>query len=125
MSSAILLIAHGSRRQAANDDLRTLSSMLAERCPDAVIECAYLELTKPTIPQGMQACIDRGATRVRMLPYFLSAGAHVSNDLATYRRQFAAEYPDVDIRLCPPLGLHPKMVDILLDRLQQSADAGN
>lgn len=124
MSSAILLIAHGSRRPEANDDLRKLTAMLAERCPEEIIECAYLELAEPSIPQGMQACVDRGATRVRMLPYFLSAGAHVSDDLARFRRQFAESHPDLDIQLCPPIGLHPKMVDILLERLQESADAG-
>jgi sirohydrochlorin ferrochelatase len=122
MTSAILLIAHGSRRQQANDDLRQLAAMLAERCPGELIECAYLELAEPTIPQGMQACVDRGASRVRMLPYFLSAGAHVNDDLARYRRQFVEAYPEMDIRLCPPLGLHPKMIDILLERLQHSAD---
>lgn len=122
MTSAILLIAHGSRRQQANDDLRQLAAMLAERCPGEVIECSYLELAEPTIPQGMQACVDRGATRVRMLPYFLSAGAHVSDDLVRYRREFVEAYPDLDIRLCPPIGLHPKMVDILLNRLEQSTD---
>lgn len=125
MSSAILLIAHGSRRQEANDDLRQLAAMLAERCPHEIIECAYLELAEPSIPHGLQACLDRGATRVRMLPWFLSAGAHVCDDLARYRREFAEAYPDLEIRLCPPVGLHPKMVDILLERLQQSADAAS
>jgi len=117
MSSAILLIAHGSRRRAANDDLRELAKMMGERLPEEIIECAYLELAEPTIPQGMQACIEQGATSVRMLPYFLSAGAHVSDDLEQYRREFAAAYPAADVQLCPPIGLHPKLVDVLLERL--------
>jgi sirohydrochlorin ferrochelatase len=96
--------------------------MLSERCPREIIECAYLELAEPTIPQGMQACIERGARRVRMLPYFLSAGAHVSEDLTKYRREFAQAWPGVKVQLCPPIGLHDKMVEILLERLQQSAE---
>lgn len=120
MDSAILLIAHGSRLQAANDDLRHLAGMLAKRCPETLIECAYLELAEPTIPQGMQTCVDKGASRVQMLPYFLSAGTHVSNDLERYRRKFGEAHPDVTVTLCPPLGLHPALVDILLDRLQES-----
>lgn len=124
MSSAILLIAHGSRRQEANEDLRQLAAMLAERCPDEIIECAYLELAEPTIPQGLQGCVERGATQIRMLPWFLSAGTHVREDLAGYRREFAEAHPGLDIQLCPPIGLHPKMVDVLLERLQESADAG-
>lgn len=119
--SAILLIAHGSRRDTANDDLRQLAAMLSQRCPGEIIECAYLELAEPTIPQGMQACIERGAKRVRMLPYFLSAGTHVSNDLTRFGREFAQACPGVDVQICPPIGLHDKMLDILVERLQQSA----
>lgn len=125
MQAAILLIAHGSRRQAANDDLHQAARMLQQRCPDEIVECAYLELAEPTIPQGMAACVDRGATQVRMLPYFLSAGAHVSDDLADYCRRFAETYPGVEVRLCPPIGLHEKLIDILVQRSQETAQTGS
>ena len=120
MKSAILLVAHGSRLQAANDDLLRVAAMLAERCPDEIIECAYLELVEPTIPQGMAACAERGATRVKMLPYFLSAGSHVSRDLEASRQRFEQEYPSVEVLLCPPIGLHPLLIDVLLARLAES-----
>lgn len=120
MTSAILLIAHGSRRPQANEDLVKLAKMLAARIGEEVIEIAYLELAEPTIPRGLQACLDRGATKIRMLPYFLSEGAHVVSDLQRYRSQFVGEHPEVECRLCPPLGLHPKIVDVLLDRLGET-----
>lgn len=122
MSSAVLLIAHGSRRPAANEDLVRVADMMAARCPELIIECSYLELAQPTIPQGMRVCVERGARHVRMLPYFLSAGAHVSQDLEAYRKQFASEYPEIDVRLCPPIGLDPRLIEILVDRLEQSLD---
>jgi sirohydrochlorin ferrochelatase len=120
MNSAILLIAHGSRLQAANNDLLQIAEMLRKRFPDEIIECAYLELAAPTIPQGMTACVQRGASRVRMLPYFLSAGSHVSRDLEEHRRHFREQYPGVDILLCPPIGLHPLLVDVLIARLDEA-----
>ncbi|MGD9855301.1 MAG: sirohydrochlorin chelatase [Planctomycetaceae bacterium] len=118
MQTAILLIAHGSRVPGANDDLKQLAEHLAARRKGEIVEYAYLELTEPTIPQGLQACVARGAAEVRMLPWFLSAGAHVTQDLEAYRRRFAEEQPAVRCRICPPLGLHRLMVDILLDRLE-------
>ena len=120
MTSAILLIAHGSRLQAANDDLRRVAEMLRRRLPDEMIECSYLELADPTIPQGMAACVQQGAERVRMLPYFLSAGSHVSRDLEDHRARFESEYPGVEVRLCPPIGLHPLLIDVLLSRLEET-----
>ena len=120
-TSAVLLIAHGSRRPEANADLVRLAEMLRPRLPDDNIEIAYLELTTPTIPEGLARCLASGATRIRMLPFFLSAGSHVTQDLEGFRTEFAREYPDRTFELCPPLGLHPRIIDILLDRLSEGA----
>ncbi len=120
MHSAILLIAHGSRVDSANADIVRLAEMVAARQPKLIVEHAYLELAEPTIGQGFQACVERGATDVRMLPWFLSAGAHVSNDLEAFRQRLGDQHAGVRCLLCPPLGLHPLMADILLDRMEQA-----
>lgn len=117
-TTAVLLIAHGSRRAAANQDLLTLATLVGERGGYPVVEIGYLELTEPSIPQGGRTCVERGAERVLMLPYFLSAGVHVAQDLAEFRQQLAGEFPQVEFVLCPHLGLHPLMVEIVLDRLR-------
>lgn len=121
MPSAILLIAHGSRRPEANHDLVEVANSVSARRPEEIVEIAYLELAEPDIPAGARRCVERGATAVRMLPYFLSAGAHVQEDLAGFRDRFRAEYPGVTFECCPPLGLHPGIVDVLLERLAEGA----
>ncbi len=117
---AVLLIAHGSRRDAANQDLVKLAEMLREREQFPIIEIAYLELAKPSIPDGAACCVASGADEVLMLPYFLSAGVHVQNDLEQYRGEFTTRYPDTRFRLCSHLGLHPLMLEIVLDRLNEA-----
>jgi sirohydrochlorin ferrochelatase len=116
--TAVLLIAHGSRRKEANDDLVRLAEIVRQRRPDVLVEASYLELASPSIPEGARNCIEQGAQKILMLPYFLSAGAHVVSDLQRFRDELAIEFPDVAFNLCPPLGLHPLMADIVLDRLQ-------
>lgn len=118
-ATAVLLIAHGSRRPEANADLVKLAEMVQQRSDYPVVETSYLELTEPTIPQGVKRCIDQNAEVVLMLPYFLSAGAHVVEDLERFRREATEEYPDVVFRLCPHLGLHPLMVDLVMTRLAE------
>lgn len=118
--SAILLIAHGSRLASANQDLCRLAEFLRQRFSDHVVETAYLELTEPTIPQGAAACVSHNVSRVFMLPYFLSAGTHVTNDLTQFQADFTAKWPGVRFDLCPPLGLHPLMAEILCDRLAEA-----
>ncbi|HEY2253692.1 MAG TPA: CbiX/SirB N-terminal domain-containing protein [Planctomycetaceae bacterium] len=117
-ATAVLLIAHGSRRSEANDDLLNLAEVLRARQIYPIIETAYLELAEPGIAAAAEKCIVQGADRVKMLPYFLSAGAHVSEDLERHRRELAGRFPQVMFELCPPLGLHSLMVDIVLDRLR-------
>lgn len=112
--TAALLIAHGSRRKEANDDLVRLAELITSRREYAHVQESYLELAPPTIVDGGRMCVERGATSVLMLPYFLSAGVHVALDLEDARKQLAAEFPHVQFELCPHLGQHPLMADIVL-----------
>lgn len=115
--TAVLLMAHGSRRSAANQDLVILAQHLEQSHLYCRVQVSYLELATPTILEGARLCIHAGASRVLMLPYFLSAGTHVSQDLADLRTALVAEFPRAEFVLCPHLGLHPLMVQIVQDRL--------
>jgi sirohydrochlorin ferrochelatase len=119
--TAALLIAHGSRRQNANDDLVCLAQRVRDRGLYEFVEISYLELAEPTIPQGIRQCVELGAQRVLMLPFFLSAGEHVAGDLERFRREAAAEYPQVTFKLCAPLGTHPLVVEVVLARLAEAS----
>ncbi len=121
MTQAVLLIAHGSRRQEANQDLVEIASLLRDRREYPIIEPSYLELADPTIPEGARLCVEQGATEVFMLPYFLSAGAHVTSDLEDFRQELSSSYPGVTFKVCPHLGLHPLMIEIVLARLREGA----
>lgn len=123
--TAVLLIAHGSRRASANDDLVRLADILRRLGSYPIVEVAYLELVEPDIRAGGRRCVERGAAVVRMLPYFLSAGEHVVGDLEKHRSELAAEFPQVKFQLCPPLGLHPLIVDIVMERLEQVLHVGS
>lgn len=118
--TAVLLMAHGSRRSNANADLEELAGRVREQGGYSIVEVSYLELAEPSIPDGGRRCVACGARQVLMLPFFLSAGRHVTEDLEMFRRQLSEEFPDVEFALCPPLGLHPLMTQIVLDRLTQA-----
>jgi sirohydrochlorin ferrochelatase len=119
--TVVLLIAHGSRRPEANQDLVELADLITARNEYDFVEVSYLELAPPTIVEGGRRCVEKGATRVLMLPYFLSAGVHVVMDLEANREQLSKEFPQIEFVLCPHLGLHPLMADIVLARLRQGS----
>jgi len=121
--SAALLIAHGSRRPEANRDLVDMAFAIRGRTHYPIVEVAYLEVVEPTIPQGARRCVEQGATRVMLLPYFLSAGAHVVNDLERIRADLSLEFADVRFVLCKPLALHPLLIEIVVERLREAETA--
>jgi sirohydrochlorin ferrochelatase len=119
---ALLLIAHGSRRPEANADLEFVAADMRRRNLFGFVQCAYLELAEPDIQTGGVKCVEAGATSVVMLPYFLSPGRHVSEDLTAARDQLAAEFPHVAFKLAAPLAGHPKLLDAVADRAAEAHD---
>jgi sirohydrochlorin ferrochelatase len=115
LKTALLLIAHGSRQPEANADLHWIVAGMGRR-GYAVVEASYLELAEPDIDEGGARCVGRGADRVVLLPYFLSAGVHVRRDLAQARARLAARVPVVEFRLAEPLGQHPLLLEVVAQR---------
>lgn len=113
---SLLLVSHGSRRAASNDEVRELAMRVGKRASAdfADTRCAFLELAEPSIPDGIQQCIDAGADEVVVLPYFLSAGRHVVEDIPAEVAVKQDQYPHLNIRIAPHIGAADGMVDLLL-----------
>jgi len=121
--TALQLIAHGSRRPEANADLEYVAGKMRERGAYPVVQVSYLELAEPGIEAGGALCAGAGATAVILLPYFLSAGAHVRDDLTAARDELAGRFPGVTFRLAEPLGRHPLLLDVV-DQRAREAEGG-
>lgn len=104
--SSLLIIAHGSRRAASNDEVRALAEVVRAQPNQAYdhVETAFLELAEPSIPDGLKALAARGATEIVAFPYFLAAGTHVAQDIPEAIAEFTAAQPAVKVRLTPHLG---------------------
>jgi sirohydrochlorin ferrochelatase len=122
MRRAVLLVDHGSRRPEANELLETLAQALRGRV-DHVVEVAHMEAAAPSIEQGVDACVAGGAAEITVLPCFLAPGRHAGEDVPALARRAAARHRGVRVRVAEPLGTHPKVVEILLERLRD-AEAG-
>lgn len=125
MKKSLLVVAHGSRRQASNDEVRALTERVRAEANErfAAIECAFLELAEPSIPDGLERLIADGASHVTVLPYFLAAGRHVIEDIPEEVAATQAKHPDVHIEVAPYLGTSETMPKLLLTMLGDSAAA--
>jgi sirohydrochlorin ferrochelatase len=114
---ALLIIAHGSRRVESNDEIRTLAAHVAAQpgYSYGYVGSAFLELAEPSIPAGIQQCIDQGAEEITIMPFFLSAGRHVVTDVPELVQAKQKEYPHIRIRMAPYLGVSSLMPSLILE----------
>jgi sirohydrochlorin ferrochelatase len=122
MATALLLIAHGSRNPEANADLHYVAEEMRRRGPYSVVEASFLELVEPDILAAGRKCVERGADRVILLPYFLAAGVHARQDLEEFRATLAGKHPGARFLLAEPLGPHELLIDLVALRAKE-ADA--
>jgi len=119
-SRAILLVDHGSRRTEANAILDTVAEQLRRRAPRRIVEVAHMELALPDIAQGVEACVRAGATEIVVHPYFLGPGVHTQRDIPRAVESAAAQHPGLRIFISEPLGIHDKLVDVVLERVENA-----
>jgi sirohydrochlorin ferrochelatase len=116
MKTAILLMGHGSRVAEANRALYEIAAMVARQGEFDIVEVAFREQHPPNIQAGIDACVAKGAQRILLYPYFLYAGAHVLEDLPDEMAQATGRHPGLEMTLGTPLGVHPKLAEIVCER---------
>jgi sirohydrochlorin ferrochelatase len=117
---AILLVDHGSRHREANLQLEWLAERVRERVPGRIVEIAHLELAAPDLSAGIDACVAAGAREIVVHPFFLTPGRHLTRDIPERVREAADRHEGLRVRISPPLGLHEKLVDVVLERVEST-----
>ena len=117
MTRAILLVDHGSRNDEANRLLDEVAAKLRERASDHVVRVAHMDLAEPSISQGVDDCVAVGATEIVVHPYFLGPGRHTTEDIPRLVGEASARYPGLPVRISPPLGVHDKLIEVILARI--------
>ena len=69
---------------------------------------------------GIDACVADGADEIVVHPFFLGPGRHTTDDIPRLIREAVSRHPRVRARVSDPLGAHPKLVDVILERIEES-----
>lgn len=116
---ALVVVAHGSRRAASNEEVGELACQLAGMVADTfpVVGVGFLELAEPLIPDALEKAILEGATDISVFPYFLSAGRHVVTDVPNEVKVVQDKYPDIKINMLTYLGALPGLKGFITSAL--------
>ena len=115
----IIVVDHGSRRDESNRKLLEFVEMFRGIAPCRIVEPAHMELASPSIAEAFDRCVERGATRVVVSPFFLLPGRHWQQDIPQLAAAAAARHSGVEYLVAAPLGLHPLLAQALNDRIHQ------
>lgn len=113
----VIIVDHGSRRDESNLMLNEFVDMFRERTKYPIVEPAHMELAEPSIKDAFDLCVQQGAKRVIVSPFFLSPGRHWNKDIPSLTAEAAKEHPGVSYIVTAPLGLHELLVDVVNDRI--------
>lgn len=116
--NALLIVAHGSRVEESNQEIRVLAEQVAQidNTGFGAVQCAFLELAAPSIVEGLTMLVEQGASRVCVMPYFLSRGKHVQRDVPSEVAIVRDRHPGIDIVISPYIGLADQMPSLVLSQ---------
>jgi len=118
VETGIIIVDHGSRRAESNEMLKQAVQHFSAQSEFDIVEPAHMELAEPSISQAYQRCVERGATKIVVFPYFLSPGRHWSEDIPRLTAAAAGQYPGTSWLVTAPFGMHPGMMTVINDRLE-------
>ena len=117
----VIICDHGSRRPQSNASLEEVARLFAARYAGEanarIVEPAHMELAMPDIAAAYAKCVERGAEKIVILPFFLARGKHWTRDIPSLTSQAAADFPGTTYQIAEPLGIDDLILDLLKKRL--------
>lgn len=109
----LVLCSHGTRDPGGRATVGTLCARLREHRPGLDVRLAFVDVHPPDVADRVAALVASGHPVV-VVPVLLSSGYHVQVDVARAVEPFAEAVST------GPLGPHPLLADVLVDRLVEA-----
>jgi sirohydrochlorin cobaltochelatase len=110
-TDVIILFAHGARDPEWARPVEAVAQQLRDRFPTRLIEVAFLEFMKPTLPEAVAQVLAGGACPpgacIQILPFFIAQGGHLRKELPEMLDALRTQHPGQAFALLPPLGELP------------------
>ncbi len=101
---AMVLLVHGSRDPAWMEPFKNLRDEVAQASGDARVALACLSFCRPDLGECLESLASSGASRVLVVPVFISALGHVLKDVPEAVRKTRESFPSITIEVSPALG---------------------
>ncbi|MFI7445361.1 sirohydrochlorin chelatase [Nonomuraea indica] len=119
--TAVVLVGEGSTDPSANAEIHRVSRLFWEThaYDFMTVETAFVSVTPPGVPGGLERCRRLGAKRVIVVPYLLFAGGLLERVWAQ-ALAYGAGHPELDIRCAEVIGDCETLADVVIDRYEEA-----
>ncbi len=117
MAKALLIVDHGTRSHDANARLAAFAERVAAERPDWRVAHAHMELAEPDFATAIDALVSDGATEIHVHLHFLGRGYHVRETIPELVATARARHTRIEIHVGDPIGDDPRLIDIVVERL--------
>jgi sirohydrochlorin cobaltochelatase len=115
----VLLVGRGATDPDANAEVAKVTRLLWEGRGYGGAEFCFVSLAEPSVPAALGKLRRLGAGRVVVMPYFLFPGV-LPDRVAAQTRRFAAEHPEIEVRVAGVIGDCDQLAGLVLERYEEA-----
>lgn len=115
----ILLVGHGSREKAGNQEIEKFAEQWRARLPEQNIEVCFIEFADVLIDEGLDNAAKHGLP-VAIVPLILNAAGHVKMELPEHIEKARLRHPSINFIFCKHLGASEEIFTILKRNLKKT-----
>ncbi|GAA3810152.1 sirohydrochlorin chelatase [Nocardioides panacisoli] len=120
---ALVALAHGSRDPRSSATVTALVDEVKALRPDLRIEKAFLDLSRPSFDTVVDRLVRAGHDEIVVVPLLLVAAFHAKVDVPEAIANATARHPGLKITATDVLGLEPRFLEVLDERMRESLRA--
>lgn len=115
-SKVLVVLGHGSRREAANEEIRLLGEMVQKQNPSWQVEVAFVEFAAPSLEDKVRQLAKENIKQIVLAPVFLTVGNHLAQGLPKRIKILEKETAGLKIIMANHLGADPLIASLISKR---------
>jgi sirohydrochlorin cobaltochelatase len=120
LTSAVLLVGHGTRDELGLREFDELAVEVGRRLGNRRVRRAFLELAEPSISEAIDRLAAEGVRSILVVPLFLFAAGHVKHDVPAAVDKGVARHRELRIDIAPAFGCDEEILALSARRFEES-----
>jgi sirohydrochlorin cobaltochelatase len=114
----LLMVGHGSRDDDGRQNLLDFAALYQSIDTSRPVVPCFLELTTPSIQDGIDQCVAQGYSELSVLPILLFAARHNKFDVTNELDRARLRHPHIKFHYGRHFGIAPEILDLWRTRLE-------